>query len=489
MSGLEVSTELKRQLQSIVDAARLIEASVGTLAVGADGREEVAHSPRATSAASEAAGILQLTDGQRRICERVINVLETGTIEGKYGAISIYRDGPNRIRQITYGRSQTTEYGNLRELVAMYVEAGGMLSASLRPYVDKIGRTALVDDETFKGLLRRAGNEDPTMRTTQDTFFDLRYFQPALRWASNHGFTRALSMLVIYDSFIHSGSIRSFLRERFPERPPASGGNEATWIKQYIQVRHQWLTNHDNPDVRPSNYRTRDLAREIAGGNWDLAIQPIMANGVAVRDTTTGAVAMMGMSATRMDGFSVSGNGFSESPFTDDEEWCECEPLVSSALRRSATAATPAELAQRILDHPNIKLATEHVSGVADNATARQNIVDTAAGRAARRSSYGNAPGGTVSLNQKMLSSLITLAETYKFDISEFCGGSHSPNSRHYRGVVADVNFINDRHVEASHPDQASFRARCTALGATQVLGPGNSGHSRHIHAGWPVTN
>ena len=44
---------------------------------------------------------------------------------GKYGAISIFEDGPNDIRQITYGRSQTTEYGNLRELVQMYVEAGG----------------------------------------------------------------------------------------------------------------------------------------------------------------------------------------------------------------------------------------------------------------------------------------------------------------------------------------------------------------------------
>ena len=85
---------------------------------------------------------------------------------GKYGAISIFEDGPNDIRQITYGRSQTTEYGNLRELVQMYVEAGGRFSEDLRPFVERIGRTALVDDSRFKDLLRRAGDEDSVMQRT-----------------------------------------------------------------------------------------------------------------------------------------------------------------------------------------------------------------------------------------------------------------------------------------------------------------------------------
>ena len=70
------------------------------------------------------------------------------------GAISTFEDGPNDIRQITYGRSQTTEYGNLRELVQMYVEAGGRFSEDFRPFVERFGRTALVDDSRFKDLLR-----------------------------------------------------------------------------------------------------------------------------------------------------------------------------------------------------------------------------------------------------------------------------------------------------------------------------------------------
>src|SRR5947207_779965 len=81
---------------------------------------------------------------QKRLCEQVINVFETGSIQGDYSAISIFHDGPHGIRQVTYGRAQTTEYGNLEELVQMYVEANGAFSNQLRPFVAKIGVTPLV---------------------------------------------------------------------------------------------------------------------------------------------------------------------------------------------------------------------------------------------------------------------------------------------------------------------------------------------------------
>lgn len=227
-------------------------------------------------------GGVTLTPDQRLVCERVINVFETGSIRGDYGNISIFADGPNRIRQVTYGRAQTTEYGHLRELVQMYVSAGGTYARDLSAFVDRIGRTALVNDEHFKDLLRRAGREDQVMRDTQDVFFDKVYFQPAKQWADTNGFTRALSMLVIYDSFIHSGRILEFLRSRFPEPVPARGGNEQAWIKQYVDVRNHWLMTADNPALHTTVYRTRDLAREIARGNWDLAMLPISAHGVPV---------------------------------------------------------------------------------------------------------------------------------------------------------------------------------------------------------------
>ncbi|MGH2524869.1 MAG: hypothetical protein ACRDH2_20370 [Anaerolineales bacterium] len=121
-----------------------------------------------------------------------------------------------------------------------------------------------------------------------------------------------------------------------------------------------------------------------------------------------------------------------------------------------------------------------------DNATARLNIEDTANGRPASRSNYGNAPGGTVSLDIRLLSGILKLAQTYAFSVSELAGGSHSPNSRHYAGVTLDVNVINGQHVGNAHPNFRNFMRDCRALGATQVLGPGDPGHATHIHCAWP---
>jgi chitosanase len=140
----------------------------------------------------------------------------------------------------------------------------------------------LVDDAQFKQLLKDAGKNDPVMRQVQDVFFDKRYFQPAMDWADHDGFTLPLSALVIYDSQVHSGGILGFLRKRFAETAPASGGDEKTWIKQYVDVRQSWLANHSNPDLRKTIYRTQCFEREIGRNNWDLSQLPINANGVNV---------------------------------------------------------------------------------------------------------------------------------------------------------------------------------------------------------------
>ena len=120
------------------------------------------------------------------------------------------------------------------------------------------------------------------MQRTQDKFFDEHYFEPAKAWAIKFGFEAALSMLVIYDSFIHSGRIFDFLRSRFQERPPAKGGAETRWIEEYVDARHYWLKNHRRPLLRKTIYRTESLRREIERNNWDLSDLPIDANGVKV---------------------------------------------------------------------------------------------------------------------------------------------------------------------------------------------------------------
>ncbi|MGO4840597.1 hypothetical protein AB4144_50945, partial [Rhizobiaceae sp. 2RAB30] len=151
----------------------------------------------------------------------------------------------------------------------------------------------------------------------------------------------------------HSGSIRNDLRSRFEERTPSAGGDEKTWIRQYVDVRHDWLTHHSNPEVRPSNYRTRDLAREIARGNWDLDMMPFMANGVPVRDVVVspgGVAPAMDLVPYRgdetVDGFEVG----------EGEVWSEVE-LPAYALAAFGVADVARGLAARILGHGGITLA------------------------------------------------------------------------------------------------------------------------------------
>jgi hypothetical protein len=148
----------------------------------------------------------------------------------------------------------------------------------------KIGtppRSPLVDDQNFLSLLRNAGS-DPVMRQVQDVFFDRVYFAPALAWAGRNGFSKALSGLVIYDSFTHSGGIPQFLRALFSEPTPANDGDEKTWIAEYVAVRQNWLATAANPELHATVYRTKDLLREIDRGNWDLSMTPILANGTPV---------------------------------------------------------------------------------------------------------------------------------------------------------------------------------------------------------------
>lgn len=151
------------------------------------------------------------------------------------------------------------------------------------------------------------------------------------------------------------------------------------------------------------------------------------------------------------------------------------------------TALDRVTLARQIRDSAAITLATAHVGGVHAASTARQNIVDTANGLGAATSPWSDVPNQRVFLSTAMLNGLLRLTTTYGYtvSVSELVGGDHSANSRHYVGVALDINVINGSHVGSGAPHAAAMAA-CRALGATEVLGPGDAGHSTHIHCAWP---
>jgi len=223
-----------------------------------------------------------ITEATKRLIERVVNVFETGRPEGKYDSLVVMADGKDKSRQITYGRSQTTEQGNLKKLLQMYVTNGGVFSAQLSAYIGRLGIEPLADDVTLKDTLQQAARQDPIMKRTQDEFFEEAYYNPALGFFNTNGFLLPLSLLVIYDSYIHSGGMRDFLRQRFPEVVPTRGGEEKAWITSYVGVRHDWLANHENELLRRTIYRTQCFKDQIAADNWNLDKLPIMAHGVAV---------------------------------------------------------------------------------------------------------------------------------------------------------------------------------------------------------------
>ena len=152
---------------------------------------------------------------------------------------------------------------------------------------------------------------------------------------------------------------------------------------------------------------------------------------------------------------------------------------ITSRAKRSA-------LAMRILVHPNIMLADAHFSGVKDAATARDNATNSMFLMRAQRSCYEGAPCGVVGISTTLLEAMLELAKTYRFNVSEIAGGSHTKNSRHYAGVAMDITTINGEAVSTKNKFAGAFMTKCKTLGATEVLGPGNPRHDGHIHAAWP---
>lgn len=226
--------------------------------------------------------------------QSILNVFETGSLKGDYSNISIFADGPKNMRQITYGKSQTTEWGNLNKLIKKYIDMNGQYSTFFRPYLSKIGKNSLVNDIAFINKLKSAG-KDPIMVKAQDEFFDETYWAPAMKFVRDNKFTHPLSALVIYDSYIHSGGILDFLRNKFPETTPAKGGNEKKWIEQYLNARQTWLANHSRPILRSTIYRTKNMLSAVKENNWNLD-KPFYANGV---------VAQGGMLQSRLIGVEI----------------------------------------------------------------------------------------------------------------------------------------------------------------------------------------
>jgi len=216
----------------------------------------------------------------RPLIKKILLAFEQSSTTIKYNQIYKYDDGPNDIKQITVSFG-ITEYGNLRNFIKSYVFSGGVHSKFFSDYIDKIGRVSLVHDDAFVGKLKEAAS-DPKMQECQEKAYDEMYIDPAYAFCEKNGLVKNLSKLVVADSYLHSGSILSALRNSFSESVPVNGGNEQKWIECYCKARKTWLANHSRKILHNTVYRMDFMINRIEKGDWDLTQSPFVANDVKI---------------------------------------------------------------------------------------------------------------------------------------------------------------------------------------------------------------
>jgi chitosanase len=219
------------------------------------------------------------TPAQRHAINCIISVFETGRLPNPaaYATCAILPDGAG----ISYGMHQSTDRaGSLDNIVKRYIDLGGVHAAALKAYLPYFASNKSASEppkgpwsaetQAAVSLLKAAG-ADPLMQRAQEEVFDRDYFQPAVAHANQIGLTKALSLAVVYDTCIHSGPGGvSLIRNLFPAKSPANGGDEATWVKAYINARRNWLATHKMTVLHGTVYRMDALAELVSKGNWDL---------------------------------------------------------------------------------------------------------------------------------------------------------------------------------------------------------------------------
>lgn len=213
--------------------------------------------------------------------KNVLLAFEQSSSKIRYDKVYMFKDGPEGVQQITLSFG-ITEYGNLQKFIREYCLRNGAFSSQLSPYISKIGKVSLVKDAKFVSLLKESA-VDPIMQQCQEDAFEKMYIDPAILWCSKNQLNLPLSKLVVADSFLHSGSILTLLRDRFAEKVPVNGGDEKMWIESYCKTRKSWLENHSNPVLPPTAYRMKFMLDLINMNDWSLSQKQYNANGNIIK--------------------------------------------------------------------------------------------------------------------------------------------------------------------------------------------------------------
>ena len=217
---------------------------------------------------------------KKSLIKQILLAFEQSSTKIKYSEIYKYNDGPNDKKQITVSFG-ITEYGNLKKLIKSYCFKGGKYTNDFISYTNDIGEKSLVNDDKFISLLKESA-KDPIMQQAQEEAFDEMYIDPAFDFCNKHNLVFPLSKLVIADSYLHSGSVPSVVRNKFSATLPDNGGDEEIWINEYVIARREWLATHPRKLLHNTVYRMDFMIDRIKNGDWDLTQSPLIANDVKI---------------------------------------------------------------------------------------------------------------------------------------------------------------------------------------------------------------
>eukprot|EP00658_Telonema_sp_P-2_P056496 TRINITY_DN4494_c0_g1_i3.p1 TRINITY_DN4494_c0_g1~~TRINITY_DN4494_c0_g1_i3.p1 ORF type:complete len:360 (+),score=52.45 TRINITY_DN4494_c0_g1_i3:94-1173(+) len=247
---------------------------------------------------------------------------------------------------------------------------------------------------------------------------------------------------------------------------------------------------------RPSSCQARLISGKCHGGSDNVCCIP---NGAPGGNCLRGVVGTCGLPSGCAASLLVSGKCSGGS----DNVCCQTLSTIrrrapSSSLRRrapsSSESCTGADLWAKVLNHPQITLASTHSSGKVDTANARQEVVDAAGGKRATRSAYysgGQGPGGSTCLEPAMARFLLQLAdEIGGVRVNEVAGGTHSTYSSHYAGHAVDVGSVGGARMTSGNPHIRKTLELCKANGADWQCSADKSltkcsGHSSWTHCQW----
>jgi chitosanase len=230
---------------------------------------------------------MSITPAQKHAIDSIISIFETGRVPtpAAYATCAVLKDGAG----ISYGKHQCTDKSGSLDLVCKkYIELGGAHAAKLQKYMPYLAtnESSKVDPSKAYPMwmaeliatLKSAGT-DPVMHRAQDEVFDANYWLPAVNICKEAKLVTPMAHAVVYDGLIHGGF--QVVRNRFAAVPPGRGGDEKTWVKEYLKARRSWLHASANELLRRTVYRQDVFEALIAADNWDLTL-PLTVRGVIV---------------------------------------------------------------------------------------------------------------------------------------------------------------------------------------------------------------